>query len=125
MHTPGPWIAIPMRLRADFESKPLFDDGLWWIQPEGDVERTPICTVDHADDHDAPTRIQAGEDARLIASAPDLLDACKWFAEQLEKGLLVRDISRDAEADWAQRMMYFTVDLQKAMSAIAKAEVPA
>ena len=53
---------------------------------------------------------------------PDLLATCKWFIAELESGNLVRDISRDAQADWPMRMMRFTLDLQKAVSAIAKAE---
>ena len=53
---------------------------------------------------------------------PDLLAACKWFVAQLESGELVRDISRDAQADWPMRMMRFTLDLQKAVSVTSKAE---
>jgi hypothetical protein len=52
----------------------------------------------------------------------DLLAACKWFVAQLESGALVRDITKDAQPDWANRMMHFTLDLQKAVRAIAKAE---
>jgi hypothetical protein len=58
----------------------------------------------------------------LIAASPDLLGACEWFISQLESGQLVRDISRDAEADWSYRMLQFTMNLQKAVSAVARAK---
>jgi hypothetical protein len=60
--------------------------------------------------------------ANLIAASPELLESCKWFIGELEAGNLVRDISRDAQADWLMRMMQFTINLQKAVSAVAKAE---
>lgn len=53
---------------------------------------------------------------------PDLLAACKWFIAELESGNLVRDISRDDADDWALRMVQFTINLQKAVTATHKAE---
>ncbi len=60
--------------------------------------------------------------ARLAAAAPDLLEACKWFMQQLDDDVLVRDISRDGEPDWPMRMLRFTARLAEAAEAIAKAE---
>jgi hypothetical protein len=59
---------------------------------------------------------------RLIAAAPDLLNACKFFFQALETGKLVRDISQDAKTDWALKMIEFMRDLGKAQAAIFKAE---
>ena len=60
--------------------------------------------------------------ARLAAAAPDLLKACKWFMQQLDDSVLVRDISRDGEPDWTMRMLRFTVSLSEGSEAIAKAD---
>jgi hypothetical protein len=83
-HTPGPWVAIPSKFRWH-GSEPLFEDGLWSILPESNYERLPICTVDHADDHDTATRAGAKHDALLIAAAPDLLAALKQASECVRK----------------------------------------
>ena len=78
------------------------------------------------DEHGDPVcQAHTPERARLIAAAPDLLEACKWFVSQLQTGTIVRDITKDAQSDWdiwAMRTMHFTVDLRKAVSAVAKAE---
>ena len=60
--------------------------------------------------------------ARLIAAAPDLLEACKWFVQALTDGVLVRDITRDAQSYWATRMLELTQQLAKAQAAVLKAE---
>lgn len=61
------------------------------------------------------------ENARLIAAAPNLLESLTWIFGEIEKGNLVRDISKDADNGFAIRMMQFISGLGKAQAAIAKA----
>jgi hypothetical protein len=77
MHTKTKWFAVRGFVRLSLSTPPLFGNGLWNILPEDDVERLPICVIDYADDHDEPTRESAEKIARLIAAAPELLEACK------------------------------------------------
>jgi hypothetical protein len=105
-HTPGPWIAFPSNTRwISGAFDPIFKNGLWHVVPASKPERLPICTVDYADDHHEPTREKAEADARLIAAAPDLLEALQ--------GLVA----------WADelRRQNPEEDLRKARAAIAKA----
>ena len=60
--------------------------------------------------------------AHLIAAAPELLEACKWFMAQLDDGVLVRDIGNDSHPDYHIRMLKFVTHLGNASVAIAKAE---
>ena len=76
-HTKEKWIAIRGVVRLSLSTPPIFGNGLWNILPEDDVERLPTCTIDYADDHDEPTRESAEKIARLIAAAPELLEACE------------------------------------------------
>lgn len=101
-HTPGPWIVEQTTLTISAE--PL---------KEGRA-RVPVSMTVHCS--------QADANARLIAAAPDLLEACEFFFGAIESGEIVRDISRDGEPDWALRMVRFTAKLGKAQAVIAKAE---
>jgi hypothetical protein len=70
------WEVRKLSERRDNGWKPIFGDGLWGIFPAGAHRTTvPICVVDHADDHDPETRASAEDHARLIAAAPELLEA--------------------------------------------------
>jgi hypothetical protein len=60
----------------------------------------------------------------LYEAAPELLAGCKWFMAALGDGRLVRDVSRDAQPDWALQMLDFTRELTKIQKAIYTAEPP-
>ncbi len=102
-HTPGPWI-------ADWD-----DGGQWYVNIGG------LSVSGNALRGDSGGCIESAN-ARLIAAAPELLEACKWFLAQLESGMLVRDITKDAEPMWGTRMMRFVAGIGNAARAIAKAE---
>lgn len=59
---------------------------------------------------------------RLIAAAPDLLEALKLIWSMFDDGRIVRNIANDGEPDWALKMLNFTRELQTIQKAIAKAE---
>ncbi len=121
-HTPGPWVAIPSSVRmTPGAHDPLFSTGLWSILPEANVERLPICVVDHADDHHAGTREKAEFDARLIAAAPDLLAALKSVLSLIDEGWLVRDTKNDGAPDWAMQQVSKVRRISAAFEAIDKA----
>lgn len=63
-------------------------------------------------------------DARLIAAAPELLEACKFFMACLDDTILVRNTDNDASDDFTVRMLDFTMKLKKAHDAIQKAATP-
>lgn len=91
-HTPGPW------------SGPYYDnhpgDRGWWVHNglEGQDEYAVAVTFTGNPNQEA--------DARLIAAAPDLLEACKLLMEY-------SGIIEERDGNWAT---------EKARAAIAKAE---
>lgn len=103
-YTAGPWDTYD-------DSGPDYDK---WVVGDAASVYGQICVVQ------SPENTAA--DARLIVQSPALLKACKWFMQQLEDGVLVRDISKDGESDWAMRMLKFTASLSDAHEAITKAE---
>ncbi len=116
-YTPGPWVAIPTRTRLQCcNSRPLFDNGLWAILPESNLYRIPIGVVDHANDHDPPTRQKAEFDAKLMAAAPDLLEALK----DLTGWEYRHDLS--CQHPHVNPCMCQNHIMERAISAIAKAE---
>lgn len=80
--TPGPWEALPSHVRWSHFDRPVFREGLWYINPSGNHERVPMVTVDRADDHHEPTRQRAKADAEFIAAcSPDvILELCERAA---------------------------------------------
>ena len=60
--------------------------------------------------------------AKLIAAAPELLEALEFLFKAMDDGWLVRDISHDAEPDWAIKAMSFVQGLKRGHTAIAKAK---
>lgn len=60
--------------------------------------------------------------ARLIAAAPELLEACKALFGLVESGHLVRDVSGDVNPGWVIKELGLVRALSQAKEAIAKAE---
>ena len=84
-HTPGPWW-------ADFDGEDTFD-GVE-IQQVGRLHYVPVANVpvDYTD------REEREANARLIAAAPDLLDALEEAVSQHGHGLVNLDAARTALA---------------------------
>lgn len=102
--TPIPWAAVRLRERVrPFEDAPLFPDGLWAIVRAGNTERVPIAVLDHADDHHAPAREQAGLDAELIVLAVNahaaLVAAAKEAADELAGLIAGKGTCGDPDAE--------------------------
>jgi len=105
-HTPGPW-RIGEALRG-------YDFGI--VKPIA----TGVIGI-----ADIPAGLHHGEadaNARLIAAAPELLDALRTILQGFTDGVFVRDLTHDAESDWARRLVPFITALNRAQAAIAKAE---
>ena len=60
--------------------------------------------------------------ANLFVAAPKLLAACKKVIELLGKGVLVRNIAQDGDANWAFAALSLVQDLNQINQAIALAE---
>ncbi len=60
--------------------------------------------------------------AHLIAAAPELLMALESIIDGFDSGMFVRDVSRDAQPNWALEMMKLVRMLADAKQAIAKAK---
>lgn len=60
--------------------------------------------------------------ARLIASSPDLLAACKFLMQCIDNETLVRNTDGDAKSGWPIKMLRFTQGLVAAQEAIKSAE---
>ena len=123
-HTPGPWKA---------SQKPT---GSEWLISSVSWDDTGRSYAQFLGCAYVIANLETGEaNARLIAAAPEtaaerdrlkelcgeLLVACKNYMENLEAGILVRDITRDHESGWAIRMLTFTTELEECQNAIAKA----
>jgi hypothetical protein len=93
-HTPGPWT-----LRIDSEKH-------YAILDEGGFPRAEVFSAHRSTDR---RKAEALANARLIAAAPDLLEAClAWERARKEGGISM--------VDW------FNVAWEKTQAAIAKAE---
>lgn len=108
-HTPGPWIldspAYGEMVDRDYH---FIDAGCGYC---GDGE-----------DGFGLRGYMSLADARLIAAAPDLLEALKLVWAMFDDGRIVRNINNDGREDWALRMLDFTREVQSIGAAIAKAE---
>jgi predicted Zn-ribbon and HTH transcriptional regulator len=67
-HTPGPWSV---------------DDGEWgYVVHSSDTSDDVIASLQPADE---PAESECLANARLVAAAPDLLDAVRWACKELVK----------------------------------------
>ncbi len=114
-HTPGPW-------RCSVGSD------LVRIKRIGELE---VKAVKYASETDIPVALvvkysaepsESDANARLIAAAPDLLEACKEIVGMLDRGDLVRPTGGDGDPDWVLRMMKFVPRIKKLSDAVNKAE---
>lgn len=104
MHTPGPWKIVD------------HDEEYITIT---DVEQMyGICRIE---EDASESRRSMTANARLIAAAPELLEALQGLFELIERGDLVRDITRDDDQNWSMKILDFVPRIQKAQLAIAKA----
>ena len=117
-HTPGPW-GITYGGSDHEPRKP--NKPFYVIGPMPHRNRSTKILA-HVPGWDTEYAGMGPANARLIAAAPDLLEACKWFMAQLDSSVFVRDTSKDGDADWHIRSMRLVVDLGKAATAITKAE---
>lgn len=101
-HTPGPWVCMPTTAKHSTKQSVRLD-----VLSEG-VEFSPSFVAGDI----------LPEDARLIAAAPDLLDALKALSAQFD-AYANRDLT--GEGVWRTRIG-LSADREKARAAIAKAE---
>jgi hypothetical protein len=105
-HTPGPW---------------TYSDE--YIDEQSGEYSEPIVWA--GEKHVAIVRvgIESSEgNARLIAAAPDLLEALKRIMAGFDDGVWVRSIKEDGDSGWAMRLIPHVQALGAAWSAIKKAE---
>lgn len=76
-HTPGPWVAIRARdwLDNPYRVSEKQRDEFWLVRRADD--RGGVVRIDRRRDGDAEFRFSTEADASKVASAPDLLAACK------------------------------------------------
>ena len=82
-HTPGPWRLLPPTNGIDRN---------WRVTDSGDTFVAHVFGFNHAVDE------QSKINARLIAAAPELLEACKAAAKQFDEKSPVGRILSDAIA---------------------------
>ena len=63
-----------------------------------------------------------GNDGRLIAAAPETLDALRELFRMVEEGVLVRNVARDAEPGWASQATKLVMALKHASAALEKVD---
>ncbi|KCZ47729.1 hypothetical protein [Hyphomonas sp. CY54-11-8] len=91
----GDWFAFQCQYRWH-GSKPIFEDGTWFIQWSSEPETMPVATVDFGDDHDEPTRESACHIAKHIAGMDPtttlaLTAALRKAWEELDKALYINE----------------------------------
>ena len=112
-HTPGPWaiMAQPMRIVGSVTGVV----GTNTASIDRDTPTTPlIAGIPHRLDDDTlpPSRLA---NARLIAAAPELLEACKSLLDEMWRHIGKRDVKKH---------FHLLVHEEAARAAIAKAVTP-
>lgn len=79
-HTPGPW---QFTTYADAAPRPGFPCAVYGRDDEDDEDDVAVCVADFDDAEDLFLD-EAMANARLIAAAPDLLEACRAAQAKLE-----------------------------------------
>ena len=67
-HTPGPWV---------YHSGAVWKDGVD-VYPKGSEDGIPIAKI-HREPGSGTLPVERDANARLIAAAPELLEAIEWF----------------------------------------------
>jgi hypothetical protein len=111
-HTPGPWKAQPRE----------FPEGQWFL--EGQWEVVSTCENERLIAEAAPHIDSDSEEAnaRLIAAAPELLEALVWMVENDETYEGDEPIREHNGRTWNEVNAYWIEGLNRARAAIAKAE---
>ncbi len=107
-HTPGPWRSV-----YDGSSD-------WSIGEDEDPQANRIAGVRRRGGLD--TWQEAADNARLIAAAPELLDALKRILAGFEANVFQRNTAGDEESGWAVKFLPHLMALADATRAIEKAE---
>ena len=102
-HTPGPWITSGS-IHWPYSTTRRVLNAIWG-PPDHHQRRTRICIISRR------RKEESDANARLIASAPDLLAACKSLLEKLRE-------RKGTEAEGRVSVS----DVQRIKAAIAKAE---
>jgi hypothetical protein len=98
-HTPGPWY-----ISGGVHPVGNAEDGIHdlycadVIPPHDERWRGYVCTIQSADHISGISKEEAEANARLIRAAPDLLAACRRFAEEWRNGHVSVGACEDAEA---------------------------
>lgn len=112
---PSTWYAIR-------ESKRNTCGGKWSISTEPKGGPTWICEI--VGSQPMPSEQTEEQVARLIASSPELLNACRKVVAAFDAGVFVRDTSRDSDSGWAIRAFPHIAALAEMVNAISKATGP-
>ena len=135
-HTKGPWRYQQINQYGDFEviaPDSNANEGYRVVRRiEGSNAAANAALIASAPEQQARIKELEGElltlitfsadlQHRLEAEKAELVEACQFFITALDTGLLIRDISKDSQSDWALKMIDFARQLEKAQTAIAKA----
>lgn len=106
-HTPGPW-------RLDDDGRGIIGEGEVGVGKAFAWQPNNAARPRTADEEAA--------NARLLVAAPMLLAAVKGLLNDIDTGLLVRDITRDGDPNWSREILAFVQRLQQAQAAVLAAE---